>query len=78
MSVGSPAASSPPGATRRSVCAAAGVLDRLVNRQDEAGRLRRRRQGVDLHDGRFPDAGYEVVCDVLAVDVDAVPQAALL
>lgn len=77
MSVGSAAASAPAGATWRSVSAAAGVLDRLVDRQDEAGRLRRRRQGVDLHDGRLPDAGEEVVGDVLAGDVHAKPEAAL-
>lgn len=65
------------GAARRSVHAAAGVLDGLVDRQDETGRLRCRRQGVDPHDRRLPDAGGEVVGDVLAVDVHAVPDAAL-
>lgn len=69
--------SPPAGAPWRSVHAAARVLDRLVDRQDEAGGLRRRRQGVDPHDRRLPDAGDEVVGDVLVVDVHAVPNAAL-
>ncbi len=77
VSMGSPAAPAPAGATWRSVHTAAWVLDRLIDRQDEAGRLRCRRQSVDAHDGRLPDAGSEVVCNVLVVDVHTVPHATL-
>lgn len=77
MSVGAPAASPPPGATWRSIYAAAGVLDRLVDRQDETGCLRRRCQSVDLYDGRLPHAGDEVISDILAVNIHAVPDATL-
>lgn len=76
MGVGSPAAP-PPAAPRGTVHAAAGVLDGLVDRQDETGGLGRCRQSVDAHDGRLPHAGDEVVSDVLVVDVHAVPHAAL-
>lgn len=77
VSVGSSSAPASDGATWGSVCGAARVLDGLVYGQDEAGGLRRGRQGVDAHDGRLPDAGGEVVGDVLVVDVHAVPHTAL-
>lgn len=77
VSVGPPAASAPAGAPWWPVHGAARVLDGLVHGQDEAGSLGRGRQGVDAHDGRLPDAGGEVVGDVLVVDVHAVPHAAL-
>ena len=76
MSVGSPTASAPSTAWW-SVHRAAGILDRLVDRQDQAGCLRRCGQSVDPHDGRLPDTAGEVVCDVLVVDVHAVPHTAL-
>lgn len=72
--MGSPAAPPPPGGCVR---AAAGVLDGLVDGQDETGGLGRRRQGVDAYDGRLPHEGGEVVSDVLVVDVHAVPHAPL-
>lgn len=77
VSMGSPAASAPAGATWRSVHTTAGVLDRLVDRQDETSCFWRRRQGVDPHYGRLPHAGDKVVCDVLVVDVHTVPHAPL-
>lgn len=77
VSMGSPAASAPAGATWRSVHSTAGVLDRLVDRQDETSCFWRRRQGVDPHYGRLPHAGDKVVCDVLVVDVHTVPHAPL-
>ena len=57
--------------------AGAGVLDGFVHGQDEAGGLRGSGERVDAHDGWLPHARHEVVGDVLVVDVDAVPHAAL-
>ena len=61
--------------------AAAGVglgrLDRLVDAQYETGGLGGSRDRVDLDDGGLPHGRLEVVGDVLVVDVDAVPEAAL-
>lgn len=77
VSMGSPAASAPASATWWSIHSAAGVLDRLVDRQDETSCFWRRRQGVDPHYGRLPHTGNKVVCDVLVVDVHTVPHAPL-
>lgn len=77
VSVGSSSAPASAGAAWRSVGGTARVLDGLVHRQDEAGCLRRSRQGVDPHDGWLPDTGAEVVSDVLVVDVHAEPHTAL-
>lgn len=78
MSVGSSSApASAHGATWGAVRGAARVLDGLVHGQDEACGFRRGRQGIDANDGRLPDAGAEVVGDVLVVNVYAVPHSAL-
>ena len=76
MSVGSPAASAP-AASWGTVHGASGVLDGLIHGEDQAGRLGRRRQGVDADNGRLPDARRQVVCDVLVVDVYSVPHTTL-
>ena len=54
-----------------------GVLHRLVDREDEAGGLRGRRNGVDLDDRRLPNAGDVVVRNIFVHDVDSVPAAPL-
>ena len=48
-----------------------GVLDGLVDREDDARGLRGRRDGVDLDQGWLQNAGAEVVGDPLGLDVDA-------
>ena len=53
--------------------AGARVLDGLVHGEDEAGRLGRCRQSVDLDYRRLPHARLEVVTDVLCGHIDTKP-----
>lgn len=75
VNVRSPTA--PASATWGCVHRAARILDRPIQGQDEARCLWCRRQSVDSHDGRLPDAGGEVVHNVFVVDVHAIPHTAL-
>ena len=49
------------------------VLDRLIDREDQACSLGRSSDGVDAHQGRLPHRLLQVVRDVLAENVDAEP-----
>ena len=50
-----------------------GVLDGLIDGEDEASSFSSSGEGVDLDDGRLPDKRLKVVCNVLPRDVHSKP-----
>ena len=52
------------------------VLDRFVHGQDQARRLRGRREHVGLDQSRFPHERLKVIGDILIVHIHTAPDAA--